>query len=170
MDRFITRAVRTGVVAASVFGLAAPAVAAASPAGAGTVRDQAKSCAQKFEKAQRTDMESFRDFDWDTWIHGHDKGVVSIVADGRVRTGLDAVAAASRPRFDSKDSVWSWTELTRKVDGCSTGFVVYTTKYAIPRLDYWFTAVTTVTYEFKHGRWLVILDQGTLLEEHVGSA
>ncbi len=58
----------------------------------------------------------------------------------------------------------------RKVDRCSTAFIVYNTKYAIPRLDYWFTAVTTVTYEYKRGRWLVILDQGTLLEEHIGNA
>ncbi|GAA0936665.1 hypothetical protein GCM10009554_24350 [Kribbella koreensis] len=135
-----------------------------------TATTQAKSCAQKFDQAQRTDMESFRDFDRDTWLAGHDKGVVSIVADGRVRVGLDAVAAASKPRFISKDSVWSWTEQTRKVDGCKTGFIVYTTKYAIPRLDYWFTAVTAVTYTYKHGRWLMVLDQGTLLEEHVGSA
>ncbi|MGW6198636.1 hypothetical protein ACWF0M_20985 [Kribbella sp. NPDC055110] len=168
MDRSITaRVVRSGVLAAAL-ALVVPAVAGASATGA--VPDEARTCAQKFDQAQRTDMESFRDFDRDTWLRGHDTGVVSIVADGRVRVGLDAVAQASLPRFTSKDSVWSWTEITRKVDGCSTGFIVYTTKYAIPRLDYWFTAVTTVTYEYRHGRWLVILDQGTLLEEHVGNA
>ena len=101
---------------------------------------------------------------------GYSYDLPIVIADGRVRIGLDAVAAGSRPRFVNKDSVWSWTETTRKVDGCSTAFIIYTTKYAIPRLDYWFTAVTSVTYEYKEGRWLVIMDQGTLLEEHVGNA
>ncbi|MEV6416403.1 hypothetical protein [Kribbella sp. NPDC051718] len=169
MDRSLTRRV-TSLLAAAAAVIAIPGAANAATAASSNESTQAKTCAQKFDQAQRTDMESFRDFDRDKWLAGHDKGVVSIVADGRVRVGLDAVAEASRPRFISKDSVWSWTELTRKVDGCKTGFIVYTTKYAIPRLDYWFTAVTAVTYEYKHGRWLTVLDQGTLLEEHVGSA
>ncbi|MDX6283141.1 MAG: hypothetical protein QOH03_4212 [Kribbellaceae bacterium] len=168
MNRSVTRR------AASLLTAVAAIIAVPGAANAAATHDgksaQAKTCAQKFDKAQRTDMESFRDFDRDKWLAGHDKGVVSIVADGRVRVGLDAVAEASKPRFISKDSVWSWTEMTRKVDGCKTGFIVYTTKYAIPCLDYWFTAVTAVTYEYKHGRWLTVLDQGTLLEEHVGSA
>jgi hypothetical protein len=153
--------------------LGASALTLAVPAAAQVVDhapDRARTCAHKFDEAQRTDMEAFRDFDWDTWYAGHDPGVVVVIADGRVRIGLDAVAAGSRPRFVNKDSVWSWTETTRKVDGCSTAFIIYTTKYAIPRLDYWFTAVTSVTYEYKGGRWLVIMDQGTLLEEHVGNA
>ncbi|MEV8377547.1 hypothetical protein AB0P21_32720 [Kribbella sp. NPDC056861] len=175
----IRRVLRTGILLATAATLAVPTAANAKPAtDSGTATTDSstatasrpKTCAQKFDQAQRTDMESFRDFDWPTWIAGHSKHVVSIIADGRTRIGLDAVATASRPRFVSKDSVWSWTETTRRVNGCDSAFIVYTTKYAIPRLDYWFTAVTTVSYEYQRGRWLVVLDQGTLLEEHVGGA
>lgn len=117
MDRSVVRrGLRTSVLAAVVAVLVSPAAATAAPAAvSGTGPKQPRSCAQKFDQAQRTDMESFRDFDLRTWLAGHDQGVVSIVADGRVRVGLEAVAAASKPRFTSKDSVWSWTEITRKV-------------------------------------------------------
>jgi hypothetical protein len=161
----------TGLVATALV-LAVPATAAAtgSESSTQTQPDQARTCAQQFDQAQRTDMESFRDFDFDTWAAGHDEGTVTIIADGRVRIGKAAVLAGAKPRFEAKNSVWSWTEITRKVDGCHTAFIVYNTKYARPDLDYWFTAVTSVTYEYEGGRWLSIMDQGTLLEEHVGNA
>ncbi|AKU15216.1 hypothetical protein [Luteipulveratus mongoliensis] len=161
---------RTIALVASAVALAVPATASATGSGGTTQPGQARTCAHRFDQAQRADMESFRDFDFKTFAAGHDEGTVTIVADGRVRIGKAAVLAAAKPRFEAKNSVWSWTEITRKVDGCRTAFIVYNTKYALPHLDYWFTAVTSVTYEYKGGRWLSIMDQGTLLEEHVGNA
>jgi dihydrofolate reductase len=39
-------------------------------------------CARQFEQARRTDMESFRDFDRDTWVAGHDEaGAFKLKAD-----------------------------------------------------------------------------------------
>jgi hypothetical protein len=161
---------KRSVLVAAALSLSALAVPSAASARTDVAADDVQSCAARFDDAQRTDMESFRDFDYDTWVAGHDQNVISIIADGRVRVGLDAVAAAAKARFTAKTSVWSWTELNRQVNGCRTGVIVYNTKYALPHLDYWFTAVTTVTYEYKGGRWLCVLDQGTLLEEHVGNA
>jgi hypothetical protein len=161
MDRFITRRVlRASVLAASALAVAAP--------GAATADRQPTSVIGRRAVHRRPIRRSgaFRDFDRATWLAGHSKDVVSIVADDRTRIGLDAVAEASAPRFVSKDPVWSWTEITRQVHSRETASIAYNTKYAIPRLDYWFTAVT---YDYEHGRWLTILDQGTLLEEHVGN-
>ena len=144
--------------------------AVAVPAAAQPVRGHARTCAATFDHAQRTDMESFRDFKWETWLAGHDQDAVSIIADGRTQVGIEAIRASSAARFNAKNSVWSWTELRRRVNGCHSGYITYNTKYALPHLDYWFTAVTTVSYEYKAGRWLTVLDQNTLLEEHVGNA
>lgn len=35
---------------------------------------------------------------------------------------------------------------------------------AIPRIHYYQRALTVVTYVYSHGKWLGILDQGTMLE------
>jgi hypothetical protein len=51
--------------------LAVPTVAAANGGDGGAMRR----CARQFEQAQRTDMESFRDFDRDTWVAGHDDAI-----------------------------------------------------------------------------------------------
>jgi hypothetical protein len=65
--------------------------------------------------------------------------------------------------------VWSWTELSRRVDGCRTAVIRYDATYDIPSTGFHQRAVTVVTYIFERGRWLGIYDQGTLLELDPGS-
>lgn len=71
---------------------------------------------------------------------------------------------AAERHFREKDAVWSWTELSRRVDGCRSAVIVYDATYDIPRFDYHQRALTVVTYVFQHGHWRSIVDQGTLLE------
>jgi hypothetical protein len=140
-------------------------LAASSPAlASGAGHHDGNSCAHKFDVAQRTDMESFRDFDADTWREGHDPNAVSIYASGARFVGLDAIMAAQVNHFKNKEAVWSWTELHRRVDGCSTGYIEYEAVYEIPRVHFYQKALTVVTYEYNHGKWLSIMDQGTMLE------
>ena len=135
----------------------------ASPAFAADPVRTADGCAREFEEAQRVDMESFRDFDEPTWLAGHHPEAITIFASGARRQGIDAIAAALHSHFVNKTAVWSWTELYRFVDGCSTGYILYDATYDIPSIGFHQRALTSVTYVHEGGRWLSIADQGTLL-------
>jgi uncharacterized protein (TIGR02246 family) len=117
------------------------------------------SCERRFDEAQRQDMESFRDYDADAFRDVHHPDAVSVFAVGAVAVGRDAIMEALAPYFEAKVASWSWTEITRSVQGCRTGVIVYRTLIERPGLTR--HAINTVTYTFQHGRWLVISDQGT---------
>jgi hypothetical protein len=134
---------------------ATAAVAADSSAAAG--------CARQFEVAQRTDMESFRDYDLETFRAGHHPDAVTIFASGAIRKGVDAIMAALAPHFANREAIWAWTELYRVVDGCHSAFILYDTTYDIPSIGFHQHALTGVTYTHVGERWLSIADQGTLL-------
>lgn len=139
------------------------ALSSVSAASASDPSAEAVGCASQFELAQTTDMESFRDFDEETFRAGHDPRAVTIFASGAVRYGIDAIMAALRPHFVNRNAVWSWTELYRVVDGCKSAFILYDTNYDIPSIGFHQHALTGVTYTHNGNRWLAIADQGTLL-------
>jgi hypothetical protein len=124
----------------------------------------AQGCAEQFEVAQRTDMESFRDYDRETFRAGHDPRAVTIFASGAVRYGIDAIMAALESHFANREAIWAWTELYRVVDGCHSAFILYDATYDIPSIGYHQRTLTGVTYTHDGNRWLSIADQGTYLE------
>lgn len=137
---------------------AAPIVEGASAAtGAGPSGH--RSCRERFDQAQRQDMESFRDYDAEAFRQVHHPHAVSVFAVGQVAIGRDAIMEALAPYFEAKVAKWSWTEITRSVQGCRTGVIVYRTLIERPGLIR--HAINTVTYTFQRGRWLVVSDQGT---------
>jgi hypothetical protein len=144
--------------AAVVAGAAVPAAAEPTTRGTSPI---ASWCARKFDEAQRVDMESYRDFDRATWVAGHDDDAITIYSSGLMVQGRDAIAASQNGHFTNRNAVWSWTELTRAVDGCSTGTIVYDATYAIPSQNFSLHLIINVTYTFKHGKWLSVIDQGT---------
>jgi hypothetical protein len=121
-------------------------------------------CAGQFEVAQRTDMESFRDFDEETFRAGHDPRAVTVFASGAVRYGLDSIMVALHSHFVNRNAVWSWTELYRVVDGCKSAFILYDAVYDIPAIGYHQRTLTGVSYTHVGDKWLSIADQGTYLE------
>ncbi len=156
----------------TVLGVAALAVATLLPSSiavGGHGHDRGKSCERKFELAQRQDMESFRDFDAETFRAVHDPDAVSIFPSGFTAVGIDAIMTALSGHFTNRNAVWSWTELSRRVDGCRTAVIRYDATYDIPSTGFHQRAVTVVTYIFERGRWLGIYDQGTLLELDPGT-
>ncbi len=166
------KTVRHSILGLAVLGMLAaaqPALAADGTAG-GRGGDGSHGCAAKFETAQRTDMESFRDYDAATFRAGHAPDAVSIFAQGQRFAGIDAIMTALRSHFADREAVWSWTEIARHVDGCRTAFIEYDAVYEIPRIGFYQRSLTAVTYVYEHGRWLGILDQGTLLELRTGPA
>jgi hypothetical protein len=141
------------------------AVSASDPSGAsGTAEAWAQGCAEQFELAQRTDMESFRDYDRETFRAGHDPRAVTVFASGAVRYGIDAIMAALESHFANREAIWAWTELYRVVDGCKSAFILYDATYDIPSIGYHQRTLTGVTYTHADNRWLSIADQGTYLE------
>jgi hypothetical protein len=65
----------------------------------------AQGCAEQFEVAQRTDMESFRDYDRETFRAGHDPRAVTIFASGAVRYGIDAIMATLEFHFANREAI-----------------------------------------------------------------
>ena len=124
----------------------------------------AQGCAEQFELAQRTDMESFRDYDRETFREGHDPRAVTIFASGAVRYGIDSIMATLEFHFANREAIWAWTELYRVVDGCKSAFILYNATYDIPRIGFHQRTLTGVTYTHDGNRWLSIADQGTYLE------
>jgi ketosteroid isomerase-like protein len=120
-------------------------------------------CEQTFDTAQRIDMESFRDYDAQTFRDIHTEDAVTIFASGAYRIGIDAIMAALASHFANREAVWEWTELHREVKGCDTAFIIYDTTYSIPSIGYRARARIGVTYTFEHGRWLALFDQSTPL-------
>ena len=127
----------------------------------GTAQGWAQGCAEQFEVAQRTDMESFRDYDRETFRAGHDPRAVTVFASGAVRYGIDAIMAALESHFANREAIWAWTELYRVVDGCKSAFILYDATYDIPSIGYHQRTLTGVTYTHDGQRWLSIADQGT---------
>jgi hypothetical protein len=143
----------------------ASAAFASDPSGArSTAVAWSQGCAEQFEVAQRTDMESFRDYDRETFRAGHDPRAVTIFASGAVRYGIDAIMAALESHFANREAIWAWTELYRVVDGCNSAFILYDATYDIPSIGYHQRTLTGVTYTHNGDRWLSIADQGTYLE------
>jgi Domain of unknown function (DUF4440) len=150
--------------------LAAAALLPSSIAlGGHSVADRGVGCARKFEEAQRQDMESFRDFDAEAFRAVHDPDAISIFPSGFTAVGIDDIMTALSRHFTNRNAVWSWTELSRRVEGCRTAVIRYDATYDIPSVGFHQRAITVVTYIYTHGRWLGIFDQGTLLELDPGS-
>ena len=142
----------------------AVALGSVSMVSASDPTSQAGGCAAQFAIAQRTDMESFRDYDEATFREGHDPRAVTIFASGARRIGIDAIMAALHSHFVNREAIWAWTELYRVVDGCNSAFILYDATYDIPSIGYHQRTLTGVTYTHVGNRWLSIADQGTYLE------
>jgi hypothetical protein len=157
-------------VAGGVLALAmATAAAAASAQDAVMVQatDEAQAlasgCARQFERAQRIDMESFRDYDAETFRAIHDERAITVFASGARREGIDAIMAALASHFRNREGRWSWVERYRVVDGCKAAFILYETVYELPSIGYRQRALTGVTYTHDGNGWLAVADQGTPL-------
>ena len=138
-------------------------VGMSSVAAGASAESNAAGCARQFEVAQRVDMESFRDYDAETFRDGHHPDSVTVFASGARRVGIDAIMAALAPHFADREAIWAWTELYRVVDGCRSAFILYDTTYDIPSIGFHQHALTGVTYTHDGDKWLSIADQGTLI-------
>ena len=121
----------------------------------------AMGCANQFEVAQRVDMESFRDYDAETFRAGHTDDAVTIFASGATVIGIDKIMAALAGHFANREAIWEWTELHRSVQGCRTAYILYETTYRIPRIGFASRALVGVSYAHDGNKWLAVADQNT---------
>lgn len=145
----------------ALMSLTAASSAAASETNA---NGTAAGCAAQFEAAQRLDMESFRDYDAETFRAVHDPRAVTVFASGAVRFGIDAIMTALSSHFARREAIWSWTERYRVVDGCKSAYILYEATYEIPSVGYRQRTLTGVSYTHTGNRWLAVSDQSTYLE------
>lgn len=154
------------IAAAAAAMLSVPAaVAGSDPAGDGAADGLGPNgwCARDFEATQQLDMESFANFDAETFRAVHHPDAVTIFASGHRFEGIDAVMAALSSHFENKNATWTWDEVYRVVEGCRTGYILYETWYEIPSIGFSQHALTSVTYTRLRGEWLAVADQGTPL-------
>lgn len=130
-------------------------------ASAPAIAADAVGCANQFEVAQRMDMESFRDYDAETFRAGHTDDAVTIFASGATVIGVDQIMAALAGHFANREAIWEWTELHRSVQGCHTAYILYETMYRIPRIGFASRALVGVTYTHDGNKWLAVADQNT---------
>jgi hypothetical protein len=152
-----TRLAITGLALVAAASAATPAVAD----GGAEQRQSELRCAHQFDEAQRVDMESFRDYDLPTWTAGHDDDAITVLAQGVWFQGRERIAEVLRGHFEGREATWTWTELTRAVDGCRTATILYDATYAVPSTGFRQRAYVSVTYTYKRGKWLSVIDQST---------
>jgi hypothetical protein len=145
-------------------GVIAMTMTSASISSGADADGNATGCAAQFENAQRMDMESFRDYDAETFRAVHHPAAITIFASGAVRQGVDAIMTALAPHFANREALWSWTEVYRVVDGCKSAFILYDATYDIPSIGYHQRTLTGVTYTHHGDTWLALADQSTYLE------
>jgi hypothetical protein len=145
-------------------GAIAMTLSSASIASPTETESAATGCAAQFERTQRIDMESFRDYDIEAFRSVHHPDAVTVFASGARRIGVDAIMAALAPHFANREALWSWTEIYRVVDGCKSAFILYDAVYDIPSINYHQRTLTGVTYTHAGDTWLAIADQSTYLE------
>jgi hypothetical protein len=155
-----TRLALAGLTVVAAVSATTPAFAAADRSDA---RQSDRRCARQFDEAQRVDMESFRDYDLATWTASHDDDAITVLASGVWFQGRDRIAQVLRAHFENREAIWTWTELTRAVDGCRTATILYDATYAIPSANFTQRAYVSVVYTYKHGKWLSVIDQSTLV-------
>jgi hypothetical protein len=163
MRKHSRRALRWSVLGSVVLGVVAlGAYMMPAQAGSGGAEAAAhRSCTRKFDEAQRVDMESFAAYDRETWRAVHHPDATTIFASGTVVTGRDNIVNALRAHFDDREALWTWTEISRLVVGCKTGFILYDATYAIPSIGYKARSLVSVNYTFERGQWLSVSDQST---------
>ena len=151
---FLFAAAATAIVVTAAF---------AAPANHGG-HGKAARCAAQFERAQRIDIESFQDYDAETFRAIHHPDAVTIFASGHAFYGVDAIMNALAAHFEDREAISTWNEVYRIVDGCNSAFILYDSTYTIPSIGYHQRTLTGVTYTYRRNKWLAIADQGTYLE------
>lgn len=165
--------IRTAVLGLAVATLAAmPSAAAAaetadaagSEPATGDPQWTSRFCEHRFDRATRTYRETFPARDLATLGDLLHEQVTVVLADGTVVLGRDRAIDALTPFFEDPRWTQTFDEVTRVVNRCRSGFILFDSVLSFPS---GFTRHTLIglTFTFEHGRWLILHDQVTPLPE-----
>lgn len=82
-----------------------------------------------------------------------------IFANGGVLRGKHEVAEFITDFFTDPGWTQTFKPLTRHVEGCRSGFVLFDSVYSVPAEHRVSPLVIGVTFTYQHGRWLVLHNQ-----------
>jgi hypothetical protein len=88
-----------------------------------------------------------------------DPDATVVFANGSVLYGRAQVADFITGFFADPGWTQTFTELTRHVEGCRSGFVLFDSVYSVPADNRVSPLVIGVTFTYDHGRWLVLHNQ-----------
>jgi hypothetical protein len=144
--------------------VASPSTSVASTSDEDLTGAGSHSCGQQLDAAAERDMQTFANFEADAWRAMHHPDAISVLTSGHILVGVDAIMTALNGHFVNKNATWEYQELSRAVDRCRSAYILYETTYAIPSSGLEVHALTGVSWTREHGQWLVIGDQGTLID------
>lgn len=116
-------------------------------------------CRSSFDRAVHTYVDSTHKRDAKRFASVLHPDVTAIFADGEVMYGKQRTMAFIEPFFKSTGWTQTFKELTREVQGCRSGFVLFDSVFTpAPGADpIYFVIGVTFTYE--DGRWLAVHNQ-----------
>ncbi len=131
--------------------LAIPASAGSSGGGHGD------GCERSFDRAVDAYVETTDERDADGFAALLHEDVTAIFANGGVLYGKDQTMGFIEPFFEAPGWTQTFDELTRHVEGCRSGFVLFDSVYTEDGTEV--PLVIGLTFTRERGRWLVLHNQ-----------
>jgi hypothetical protein len=131
--------------------LAIPATAGSSGGGHG------HGCERSFDRAVDAYVETTDERDADGFAALLHEDVTAIFANGGVLYGKDQTMGFIEPFFEVPGWTQTFDELTRHVEGCRSGFVLFDSVYTEDGAEV--PLVIGLTFTRERGRWLVLQNQ-----------
>ena len=133
--------------------LAIPATAGSSGGGHG----HGHGCERSFDRAVDAYVETTDERDADGFAALLHEDVTAIFANGGVLYGKDQTMGFIEPFFEAPGWTQTFDELTRHVEGCRSGFVLFDSVYTEDGTEV--PLVIGLTFTRERGRWLVLQNQ-----------
>lgn len=133
--------------------LLVPAVAVPATASS----DGARGCARDFDRAVTAYVETTDARDTAGFAALLHDDVTAVFANGGVLYGKGETMGFIEPFFEAPGWTQSFAELTRHVEGCRSGFVLFDSVYTEGATEV--PLVIGLTFTREHGRWLVLHNQ-----------
>jgi hypothetical protein len=141
--------------AAALAALLVPALAI--PASAGSSAGHGDECERSFDRAVDAYVETTDERDAAGFAALLHEDVTAVFANGGVLYGRDQTMGFIEPFFQAPGWTQTFDELTRHVEGCRSGFVLFDSVYTEDGTEV--PLVIGLTFTRERGRWLVLQNQ-----------
>jgi ketosteroid isomerase-like protein len=143
--------------AAALAALLVPALAIPATAGSSAGNGHGDQCELSFDRAVDAYVETTDERDAAGFAALLHEDVTAVFANGGVLYGKDQTMGFIEPFFEAPGWTQSFDELTRQVEGCRSGFVLFDSVYTEDGTEV--PLVIGLTFTRERGRWLVLQNQ-----------